>query len=269
MALISVVVPCFNAADTLCASLDSIRHQSCVDFECLIVDDCSADRSLELIERYVGIDSRFKLFCQPQNLGVSAARNLALSKASGQYIAFLDADDLWLPDFLELSVNAHRLYRCGLVHSPYWRFVSDGDGYKVAPVSPPLFVDSRNVLQKNHIPLLTAVLDRDLVGCFKFPAVRPEDYAVWCELLMQDKGLSSRSTGVSLAYYRVSPKQRSSNKFKAVKRLYSFYADYLGYPVSSASALTARWLFINLMQRTSSYGSALGVRAEELRLMNA
>lgn len=269
MALISVVVPCFNAADTLCASLDSIRHQSYVDFECLIVDDCSVDHSLDLIDRYVAIDSRFKLFCQPQNSGVSAARNLALSKASGRYVAFLDADDLWLPDFLEISVDAHRLYRCGLVHSPYWRFISDEDGYKVATVSPPPLVDSRNIMQKNHIPLLTAVLDRDLVGGFEFPHVRPEDYAVWCELLTQDKALSSRSTGISLAYYRVSPKQRSSNKLKAVKRLYSFYADYLGYPVASASALTARWFCLNLLQRTNSFGSAPGVRAEELRLMNA
>lgn len=101
---ISVIVPAFNAAGTICACVDSILSQKFADFELIIIDDGSTDGTLELCERYSYEDSRIMVFSQ-LNQGVSAARNNALSRATGEWVAFCDADDTADPDWLDRLVE--------------------------------------------------------------------------------------------------------------------------------------------------------------------
>lgn len=105
--VVSVLVPVYNASLTLAHTARSILAQSFSDFELLLIDDGSTDGSLELCRSLAGTDARIRVLCQP-NGGVSAARNLGLGEARGRYIAFIDADDIVTPDYLERLLEGMR-----------------------------------------------------------------------------------------------------------------------------------------------------------------
>ena len=98
---ISVITPCYNAESTIRETIDSVLRQTFKDWELLIIDDCSTDNSAEIIREYSSRDSRIKYFKTEEKSGSpSTPRNIGIDNASGEYIAFLDADDVWLPDKL-------------------------------------------------------------------------------------------------------------------------------------------------------------------------
>jgi teichuronic acid biosynthesis glycosyltransferase TuaG len=97
--LVSVIIPALNAAAVVAETLESVRAQTFKDFEVIIVDDGSTDATAAIARRYCETDPRFSLIQQP-NQGVSVARNAAIGRARGEWIAFLDADDVWLPEKL-------------------------------------------------------------------------------------------------------------------------------------------------------------------------
>jgi glycosyltransferase involved in cell wall biosynthesis len=98
-------MPCFNHARFVRDSVDGILRQTCSDFELIIVDDCSADNSWEVIQSVAGYDPRIRVFRHERNLGASKSRNDALRVAQGKFIGFCDADDIWEPDKLRIQVN--------------------------------------------------------------------------------------------------------------------------------------------------------------------
>ena len=104
MTNISIIVPFFNASKTIKTTLDSITKQTYRKFECILIDDSSTDNSNSIVSNYVSKDKRFKLFKQTKE-GVVSARNLGIQKSKGRFIAFLDADDIWDPDFLKESLS--------------------------------------------------------------------------------------------------------------------------------------------------------------------
>ena len=111
--MVSVVIPVFNAERFLAQTIVSVLQQTHADFEVLVVDDGSRDASLALAWKYASVDSRVKVLSHPggQNYGVSATRNLGIRMARGEYIALLDADDLWHPDKLCKQVRVLSQYR--------------------------------------------------------------------------------------------------------------------------------------------------------------
>jgi glycosyltransferase involved in cell wall biosynthesis len=114
--LISIIIPAYNSSRFIEETVFSVLAQTYKEFELLIVDDGSTDSQSEIVQKIAQQDSRVNCFYQ-QNKGVSAARNFGFSKSSGEYIAFLDSDDVWLPDNLKLKLDKFRLGNYGLVHS--------------------------------------------------------------------------------------------------------------------------------------------------------
>lgn len=102
---ISIVIPVYNAGECLNAGLDSILHQAFTDYEVILVNDGSTDKSLSICEEYARADRRFKLFNQ-NNAGVAEARNVGLRMATAEYVTFMDADDWAEPDWLQIYVDA-------------------------------------------------------------------------------------------------------------------------------------------------------------------
>lgn len=100
---VSIIVPVYNAENFLHRTVDSILAQTYENWELLLADDCSTDQSRDIMKSYT--DERIHCFYCEKNSGPAGARNLALRKASGQYIAFLDADDFWLPQKLEKQIS--------------------------------------------------------------------------------------------------------------------------------------------------------------------
>jgi glycosyltransferase involved in cell wall biosynthesis len=114
--LVSVVIPAFNSKKYIAETLQSVSNQSYKNFEVVIVDDGSTDGQSEIIQQHCAADARFRAIFQ-ENTGVSTARNNGFNHTKGKYIAFLDADDVWLPDNLQLKIDKLEAGPYGLVHS--------------------------------------------------------------------------------------------------------------------------------------------------------
>ena len=180
---VSVVVPAYNRELTLPRTLDSVLAQTYADFEVLVVDDGSADGTAAVAEAYAGRDGRVRLLRQPRNAGVSAARNRGLREARGEFVAFLDSDDEWLPEMLARQVGRFREVPddVGLVYCGVETVVEGGAGWTFRPRHRGDVYG--RLLLKNVVHTGSAVMVRRRVvesaGLFDegIPAI--EDYEYW------------------------------------------------------------------------------------------
>lgn len=102
---VSIITPCYNAERFIAQAIESVLAQTYTDWEMLIVDDCSKDNTIKIVQQYVDKDERIKLFCLQENSGAGIARNKSIEEAKGRFIAFLDSDDIWFPNKLETQIN--------------------------------------------------------------------------------------------------------------------------------------------------------------------
>lgn len=235
---VSVITPVFNAAGIVGQAIGSVKAQTFIDWEMIIVDDCSTDDTTAVIGQFAASDERIRLLRQPANAGPASARNAALAVARGRFVAFLDSDDLWLPRKLELQLAFMAQYGAPISHTAYRRF--QGDPENAGPLLParPVF-DYRELLKNPGIACLTAVVDRQRTGSFSIPLVRHEDYALWLSLLR--KGHESRGLNVDLARYRVSAASVSGNKFRSAKWVWDIYRGVEGLSLPYASWCLAHY----------------------------
>ena len=249
MPLISIIVPFFNGEATLTSTINSIINQTFRDFECILINDASIDNSKKLIEKFLNNDKRFVLINNEKNMGVTYSRNKGIKVARGRFLCFLDSDDIWMSNFLDLHLSFRRSNpNLAITYSPYYVFFKDNSKVFGYYVKPPNKIDSNNIFHKNHIPLLTVMLDIEIIGKVAFPELRPEDYYLWVELIYK-KGFIARSLSCFSAYYRVSNTQRSSNKLLAIRRLYHLYYLYTNDKFLSLMYVL-RWTFMNLIKRS-------------------
>lgn len=128
MPTISIIIPAYNAEKTIVATLNSVQNQTFSDWEAIVIDDGSTDRTIQIVNELN--DPRIQVFSYP-NAGVAETRNRGLMKARGDYIAFLDADDLWTPDKLELQLRALQDHpEAGVAYSwNYYQYENPADSY--------------------------------------------------------------------------------------------------------------------------------------------
>ncbi|MDR0449398.1 MAG: glycosyltransferase [Rickettsiales bacterium] len=179
---LSVIVPVYNGQDYLRAALDSIAAQTLGDFECIMVDDGSTDDSRAIISEYARRDSRFKPVFQ-ENAGVSAARNAGIDAAGGEYIAFMDQDDLMNPRAMELLYKAAEKYDADMV---FGNSVAVENDFSSAPVvglsGIKIFTHPQKdftrkiskIKKSNWVYVWTKIFRRDVVGPLRFaPGLQP------------------------------------------------------------------------------------------------
>lgn len=216
--LVSIVMPCFNSVATIQESIQSVLNQTYTNWELLITDDCSRDDSVKVIRKLASHEPRIKLFELAINGGAGVARNYSLTQATGRYIAFLDADDLWMPYKLERQVSFMAESRIALSYSYYQKFTSAGIG---GTVFAPSRVTYQQLLYSNVMGCLTVMYDRFLVGDRQFPLIRKrQDMGLWLEIL-KDVGEAYCLTEV-LAMYRADTGM-TANKFSVLKYQWQFY----------------------------------------------
>jgi teichuronic acid biosynthesis glycosyltransferase TuaG len=232
--IVSIIMPCLNASNTIAEAINSVLNQDFMSFELIIIDDGSQDSSIEIIKNYLLLDPRIKLIINPNpKKGVGLARNLGLSKASGRYIAFLDADDYLLDYSLTLRVNIAIENNYKVVYGPYLRLLPNGSLKEVFTKSKITFND---IMVKNYIGNLTGLYDSSYFGLVQQVNLPHEDYLMWASLIKVSG--AAYSTGNSpLGVYRVSAGSLSGNKLKAFfwhwnvlrrgLKINVFYAFYL------------------------------------------
>jgi teichuronic acid biosynthesis glycosyltransferase TuaG len=221
---VSVITPSFNSQVYIEQTIRCVLNQTYYDWELLIVDDCSTDQTIDIVNNIAKNDPRVKLIIQNVNQGAAAARNTAIKNASGIYLAFLDSDDLWKKDKLQLQIDFMQENQIGFSFTAYEIIDKNGlEKNKIVDLESPLFVDYSDMLAKKAtLGCSTVMLDRRLVGDVQMPLIRTgQDYALWLSILK--KGTMAHLLPKVLTSYRITPGSISSNKLKKAKRQWYIY----------------------------------------------
>ena len=231
--LVSIIMPSYNAARFIGESINSVLLQTYSNWELLIVDDCSKDNSVEVVRKFANIDKRVVLFSLEKNVGAAAARNVAIEHAQGQYIAFLDSDDVWEEYKLEKQLAFMKQYSYVFTFSNY--YVMEENGKKTENiVKVPSSLSYHQYLRNTIIGCLTVIIDRQQTGDFKMPLIKSShDMALW--LLIMKRGSKAYGLKDVLAGYRLVSTSNTAKKWKAAKDVWKVYREMEGLSVLYAA----------------------------------
>lgn len=243
--LVSIVMPNYNSEKYLKATIDSVLAQTYTNWELLFVDDCSTDSSLEIVRSYN--DSRIKILQNEKNSGAAVSRNYALREAKGKWIAFLDSDDLWIPEKLEKQLAYMQNNDISFSYTDYE--VIDEDNKIISTFKPKLDVCKyKDILKHNCIGCLTVIYNTDKLGKVFMPtdAIKREDLACWLAILKS--GEEGHCLHESLAQYKVHSNSVSSNKFKMMKYQWNVYRKVEGINVFKSLCYLISWAIAGVLK---------------------
>ena len=219
---VSVVIPMYNAEKYIKETLDSVFTQTYKNYEVIVVNDCSKDNSLKIVEEYQKQHKNLKILNNEKNLNVAESRNKGVREAKGEWIAFLDADDKWTENKLETQLKLVKENNSSLSYASYYFIDDDGnDLNKIFKVKPT--VSYKKLLKQNIINMSTALVKKEL--CLKYPFKNPEvheDFIFWLSILKNEE-VNPYGVQECLAYLRLAKGSKSRNKFKSVKMTYKTY----------------------------------------------
>ncbi|KUJ62550.1 glycosyl transferase [Flavobacteriaceae bacterium CRH] len=243
--LVSIITPTFNAGKYVTATLQSVIEQSYQNWEMILVDDGSTDDTVKIIEDFAEKDNRIKLFKLSKNSGNGFARNVALEKATGKYIAYLDADDLWISTKLEKQIQFLKANNLPFTFSFYDCIDENGNALNKR-VEAPLNLTYKQLFFCNYVGNLTAIYDSEYFGKIVIEATeKRQDWRLWLTILKQIK--ITKPVPEPLAFYRIRRDSISSSKFKLIKHNFGVYRDFHGYNFVSSVFLMTRFLFTQLI----------------------
>ena len=244
--LISIVMPVYNCEKFLNETIVSVLKQTYDNWELLLIDDASTDRSAEIIYKYLNNEKRIVYVKLQENKGAAYARNKGIEYSKGQYIAFLDSDDLWLPEKLERQYcfmkKNHILFSCC-----YYEQINE-DGMKTGKViRSQKKVNYKGALKCNPIGTLTAMYNAEKVGKVYGPNIRKRnDYALWLKLLRQVEYVNCLDE--VLALYRIRKCSLSRNKLSLIRYHWELYRKYEKLSIVSAIYHIVYLVFVKLLR---------------------
>lgn len=236
---VSIVVPVFNAAAYIEKTAEMVRRQTWPHWQLILVDDHSSDDSFSKMEALAAKDERILLIEQEEGKkGAAAARNLGISKARGRYLAFLDADDIWMEDKLERQLAFLRQKQAAFTFTGY-EFGDEDANPTGKIVKVPETLNFKQALSRTVIFTTTVLFDRDKIDnkLLYMPQIKSEDTATWWNILKA--GYTAYGLDENLAVYRRPKKSLSSNKVEALRRIWNLYRQIAG-----LSVLSSAWYFI-------------------------
>lgn len=208
--LVSVIMPSYNTASFIAESIQSIINQSYNDWELIIVDDCSTDNTDEIVEKFL-VDKRIKYLKNEKNSGAAVSRNRALCEAHGKWIAFLDSDDLWMPDKLAKQVDFMEKNGYHFTYTKYAEINVDGKRTGVT-VTGPKHISKSGMYNYCWPGCLTVMYDAETVGLIQIADIKKNnDYAMWlkacqkadCYLLDEELALYRRGRAGSVSTHSI------------------------------------------------------------------
>lgn len=224
--LVSIISPGYNSARFYPDVIESVRAQTYADWELLVViDEGTKDNTAELIEEWNQKDPRIKLIRVPQGRGLALARNYAMSIAEGQFIAFLDSDDMWMPKKLESQLAFMKKNNLTISCTAFRRVNEDlsKTGHLI-PV--PKEITYETLLVNNVMGCLTVMFDQRATGLQTFLETKHEDYLLWLSILK--KGHQGGGLNEDLARYRIVKNSRSANKLEMVAFRWKILTEHQG-----------------------------------------
>lgn len=183
--LVSIIMPNYNCAKFIKATIESVINQTYSNWEILFVDDCSTDNSIEIVKNFN--DDRIQIFCNEKNSGAAVSRNKALREAKGRWIAFLDSDDVWVKDKLEKQIKFMTENGYAFSYAQYKEIGESGDDlYKL--VSGPKKIGKKRQFDYCWQGCLTVMYDSNVVGVVQIEDIKKNnDYAIWLKVCKKAK----------------------------------------------------------------------------------
>jgi len=239
--LVSIITPAYKVANFVADTIRSVQAQTHVNWELIVVDDCSPDDTCAIVEQYASDDSRIRLIKQEKNGGPAVARATALKSANGRYIAFLDSDDLWLPSKLEHQLSFMGDVDAAVSFTRFRRISEDGNICgRLIPI--PNSLTYKQLLTNTAIATSTVLIDMQKTGPFQMTNTYYDDYALWLELLK--RGFVAYGLQEDLMRYRVVDRSVSRNKLQSAMWVWRTYRQ-----VEKLSTPHAVWCFVNYAWR--------------------
>ncbi|MHA7099868.1 teichuronic acid biosynthesis glycosyltransferase TuaG [Roseivirga pacifica] len=242
--LVSVITPTYNAVNFVSDTIDSVLSQTYQNWEMIITDDCSTDDTWCLLEKFAQKDERIKIYRLAKNGGPGLARNNSIKEASGEFIAFLDSDDLWLPQKLDKQIAFMKRRNSCLSFTSYQLISEDKKEFHKIVVAKET-VDMHDMLKSNYIGCSTAMYNARELGKVYMPSIRKrQDYGLWIEIIKKVKlahGLDER-----LSLYRIRQQSVSSNKFKLIAYQWRFYKKVVGLNYVMTIRSLIYWFFYSV-----------------------
>ena len=249
--MVSIIVPVYKAAEYIARTIACVREQTYTDWELILVDDASSDGTADVIRSIIGDtgDERIRLIECESNRGAAHARNTGLDSAHGRYIAFLDADDIWLPGRLQTGMEyMHEHPEAGFVFTAYEFGDEDAQGTgRVVHV--PAVLDYDHALSRTVIFTTTTLFDTELIPLrlIHMPYVESEDTATWWQILKE--GHKAYGIDEVTAIYRRPAQSLSSNKFAAIRRIWNLYRNVEHLSCIRSAVCFTGWAFRATLRR--------------------
>ena len=248
--LVSIITPVYNSEKYIFDTYNSIKNQSYKEWEWIVIDDNSKDQSYEKILKLAENDSRIKVIKNEINLRAAGSRNKGLDFAKGEYITFIDSDDLWNFDFLEKQINLIEEKKCNVVFASYQRKSEDLKEF-LGNYIVPLKVAYKDLLKTNYMSCLTVVYKREPFIELRFEKnlKMHEDYVMWLNLLKENMAYSNQEV---LATYRIRKGSVSRNKFKNLIYMYFIFRKVIKLNIVSTFYYLCNYIYYGLKKNKCS-----------------
>lgn len=244
--LVSIIMPAYNCEEFIHESISSIIHQTYSNWELIIVNDCSRDNTLNICSKYASNDPRISVFENTIQKGAAFSRNFATELASGEYISFLDSDDIWKTDKIEKQLNFMTSNNYDFTYTFYDIFQSNIN--QTTLIKSPKKINKFNMLFSNPIGCLTVMYNRRSLGKIYSPLFKKRnDYSLWIEIL--NKSIYGYCLDISLASYRKSDKSLSSGKIENILYYWKIIKNYFSFWYFLALISTPIYLFLLFLKK--------------------
>lgn len=241
--LVSVIMPLFNSEKFVVESIESVLEQKYRELELIIVDDCSTDKSVEIVTRYLN-DQRLTLIKLPENQGQGSSRNVGLKHAKGDYIAFIDSDDVWKENKLEFQLIFMQRTNCDFSYTNLAFINEFGETIKSRLSLVTNKVNYNDLLKNNYIATSTVIISKNLISKYKFPDYRKkQDYILWLEILKEEK-IEAKHLDEILTLYRKHKNQTTNNKLNLITLHYKILRETQKLNIISSIYFTLTWGFL-------------------------
>lgn len=247
--MVSIITPMFNSEAFISDTIDSVLQQTYTNWELILIDDNSTDKTKEIAQLYIKKYANISLINNNKNYGAAISRNKGIEAAKGDFIAFLDADDLWKPEKLEKQITFIKANGCDVCFSSY-SLINEAGEYLNKQVKALPVLTYKKLLKSNYIGNLTGVYSVKALGKIKSPNLRKrQDWLLWLTALKKS-GKPAQGINESLAFYRVREHAMSSNKLGLLKYNYWVYKKGLEFSTIKSGYFIIRFLLEHFLVKS-------------------
>ena len=251
--MVSIVMPAYNAGKTIRKSVESVMAQTFSDWELIVIDDGSCDDTAKILSELASSDNRICFLQNEKNCGASYTRNRAISLARGEWIAFLDSDDLWTSEKLDKQLRLADEHPDMVICYTASSFIDDDGNPYAYVMAAEERVTYKTLLRRNLLSCSSVMIRASVMKSIQMPNDKMhEDYFVWLTVV-REYGVAY-GINEPLLIYRLCSNSKSSNRIKSAKMLFNAYRA-VNYGIVTSTLFTFRYMFHSVRKRRKIYSS--------------